>query len=167
MARGPSQTTIDWTPEREERCGRLWRDGASAGEIAKLLGGITRNAVIGKVHRLGLARERAGAFKRVARNYGYNTKVRRPRIKAPPKQLTRPKPLPVECLADPVIPAHERKGVLDLQRHDCRWPIGDPHSKDFHFCARRQAPGSSYCQAHLQRSVAPPAAVWSARRAAA
>ena len=56
---------------------------------------------------------------------------------------------------DVVIPPHERKSLQSLSRSDCRWPIGDPQHKDFHFCGRQQVSGRPYCEFHMRRGFQP------------
>lgn len=152
-----------WTEERVEILKKLWTEGHSASQIAKELGGVTRNAVIGKVHRLGLSGR---------------TTPSRP-VKKPPR-LARPKPrtqpsVPVQVADDaanaPVETARpERKGsdvleplalengetanVLNLKGSMCKWPIGDPADPNFAFCGRR-ASGGPYCAEHAKVAFQP------------
>jgi len=147
-----------WNEERVERLERFWAEGLSATTIANLLGQTTRNAVIGKVHRMGLA-ERAMTPQRA--------KIGRRRIK--PKALVRPA-VPLMCppkdlleadlftvaAEELVIPPKERKTLQMLGDKDCRWPIGDPQSPDFHFCNRQKVAGLSYCEFHARRAFQPP-----------
>ena len=109
-----------WTEERVEQLRQLWSDGLSAKKIAKQLGGITRNAVIGKARRLKLSNR--AAVRVVKRN-------------------SRPiRPTPV------YDPRHVR--LPDLMSNMCKWPIGDPRHSDFHFCGGDTQVGASYCDHH-------------------
>ena len=127
---------MGWTDERVEVLKRLWLEGLSASQIAKQLGGVTRNAVIGKVHRLGLSGRAAPsqptrpAFR--APRPARPAAVAHRRVEAP-RHEARPAPRPI-------IPYVEEPGtatVLTLGAHMCKWPIGDPSSAEFSFCGRR------------------------------
>ncbi|HEY3696266.1 GcrA family cell cycle regulator, partial [Phenylobacterium sp.] len=137
-----------WSETRVTTLSQLWLDGLSASQIAKQLGGVTRNAVIGKVHRLGLSgRAPASAPSRAPRTA--TSRSKRPR-RAPPLRKP-PAPPPVQAYA----PAPEGPGLIEdmalLGAHACKWPIGDPKSPDFSFCGR-PADGR-YCAAHEQTGV--------------
>ncbi|QUD87129.1 cell cycle sigma 70 cofactor GcrA [Phenylobacterium montanum] len=142
---------MGWTDERVENLKRLWLDGLSASQIAKQLGGVTRNAVIGKVHRLGLSGRAAPS------------QPTRPVFKAPrpPRPVaTAPAPRRVETPAQPApVPTVyvEEPGsatVLTLGAHMCKWPIGDPSSDGFTFCGRRAGEGP-YCIEHARVAYQP------------
>lgn len=133
--------TSPWTVETTQRARRLAADGVSATDIADELGhGITRNAVIGKLNRLGVHYDRSG-----------QTSKPRP---APP--TTRPRWSPL------LTPMKKRKDVLvdakvtpvsffDVEEHHCRWPIGDPHNLDtFRFCGAPKVDGIAYCAKHAK-----------------
>ena len=144
-----------WTDERVELLKKLWAEGLSASQIAGRLGSVTRNAVIGKVHRLGLS----------GRATTSRMKSHRPR--APPGGPPMGNPAfralyqaeaeafqpPVEEL---VIPMAERKYIQTLTECSCRWPIGDPQAADFHFCGKNKVPGLPYCEFHARRAFQPP-----------
>lgn len=136
---------MGWTDERVEQLKSLWTEGLSASQIARALGGVTRNAVIGKVHRLGLA-GRAGPT-RVER-------VRSPSAHKPAVRLAAPEPMVVE--EAPVILADGSFAtMLTINDRMCRWPIGDPSEHEFHFCGRSPKDGSPYCEAHARKAYQP------------
>jgi len=165
-----------WTDERVELLKKLWSDGLSASQIAAELGNVTRNAVIGKVHRLGLSgRAKSAAQPAAPRNAA-------PR-KAPPRSPSHPManpaahatrgahalapafapaveieaeaaPLPSE---DVVIPFSERVTIMELREYMCRWPMGDPTSPDFRFCGARSQTGLPYCSYHSRIAYQPAA----------
>ncbi|MEW5687478.1 MAG: GcrA family cell cycle regulator [Pseudomonadota bacterium] len=151
-----------WSEPRVTTLRTLWLDGLSASQIAKQLGGVTRNAVIGKVHRLGLGGRGApsapGRASRVSA-----PRPARPR-RAPVHTVPRLAP-PVRIAVAPPSPAPEGPGlVTDMARlgvHACKWPIGDPKSPDFSFCGRHAA--GRYCAAHETQGVRPGTA-WRADR---
>lgn len=143
-----------WSETRVTTLSQLWLDGLSASQIAKQLGGVTRNAVIGKVHRLGLSgRAAASAPSRAQRTA--TARPNRPRRAAMAAPAVR-KP-PVRLPAQECAPAPEGPGLIGdmalLGAHVCKWPIGDPKSPDFSFCGR-PADGR-YCAAHEQTGVRP------------
>ena len=157
-------TTASWTEDRVGALKKLWLEGQSASQIAKTLGGgVTRNAVIGKVHRLGLSG-------RAAPSQPARTTFRaaaRPRPTAPaapvqapsaPRRIEAAAPRPV-MTAQPAVPAPmpELPGtatVLTLGAHMCKWPIGDPSSREFSFCGRRASEGV-YCGEHSRVAYQP------------
>jgi len=106
---------MGWTDERVEQLKSLWTEGLSASQIARVLGGVTRNAVIGKVHRLGLA-GRAGP-----------ARTERPRSMSPRSVVRIAVPEPEIIEEDPVVLEDGRFAtVLTINDRMCRWPIGDP-----------------------------------------
>jgi GcrA cell cycle regulator len=147
---------MGWTDERVELLKKLWQDGLSASQIAKQLGGVTRNAVIGKVHRLGLS-GRATPSK-PARTVFKAPRPARPVAAAPAVQRRSPEPLAaLQAHASPVRYIEEAPGmatVLTLAAHMCKWPIGDPALDNFTFCGRRSSEGP-YCCEHNQIAYQP------------
>lgn len=159
-----------WTPERIERLNTLWQEGLSASQVAKLLGGVTRNAVLSKVHRLGIAgRATASAPSRPARPPRRDPAPRVARPKAAPDRPRRV--LPTIAMAPPAAdafpayaadpsplrpPVEEGPGsatIMTLGRNECSWPIGDPQADDFTLCG---APaGGRYCQRHAALAYQP------------
>lgn len=132
-----------WSDDRVQTLAGLWRDGLSASQIARRLGGVTRNAVIGKIHRLGLSGRAAPSLPGVRpAKPKAERRLRRPR-KAPPRSArpsvttAAPEPLPESGLAS----------VVSVRRGQCRWPIGDPLADGFCLCGR-QAVRGAYCAAH-------------------
>lgn len=165
-----------WTDERVELLKKLWSDGLSASQIAAELGNVTRNAVIGKVHRLGLSgRAKSAAQPATPRNAA-------PR-KTPPRSPSHPMATPathatrgahalapvfapeaaIEAEAAPlpsedvVIPFSERVTIMELREYMCRWPMGDPTSPDFRFCGGRSQTGMPYCSYHSRIAYQPAA----------
>jgi len=132
-----------WTEDRVELLKKLRAEGLSASQSARTMGDVTRNAVIGKVHRLGLS--------------GRATTSRADR----PRRATIPKPQPKPVVAEPLTVAEatlsngEYAPVLTLNGVMCRWPIGDPGANDFHFCGNQTDAASPYCEAHAQMAYQP------------
>jgi len=151
---------MGWTEERVGILKKLWLEGLSASQIAKQLGGVTRNAVIGKVHRLGLSGRATPsqpvrpAFKTPRPPRPAASASQAPRRMAPPSHHHQPGSGP-----EPLTPVYyvEEPGsatVLTLGAHMCKWPIGDPASDNFTFCGRRIGEGS-YCTEHARVAYQP------------
>ena len=150
---GWGAVTSGWTQERVDLMAKLWKDGLSASDVASRLGGVTRSAVIGKVHRLGLS----GRTKRMGRAAAINQHRRNAWKTKPTAKFPRPAikivAEPWVPIAEPFVPVEERKSLLNLQDEDCRWPFGDG---PFSFCACAKEPGLPYCRPHAQIAFAPP-----------
>jgi GcrA cell cycle regulator len=147
---------MGWTDERVETLKKLWLDGLSASQIAKQLGGVTRNAVIGKVHRLGLSGRATPS--QPQRPIFKAPRAARPAITAPaPRRAI--EPALATAAAQPVAPYQpEEPGsatVLTLGAHMCKWPIGDPSSDGFTFCGRRSEREGPYCVDHARVAYQP------------
>jgi GcrA cell cycle regulator len=129
---------------------KLWLDGLSASQIAKQLGGVTRNAVIGKVHRLGLSGRAAPS--QPARPVFKAPRPPRPAHAPAPRRVEAPQapnPAPVFYVEEPGSAT-----VLTLGAHMCKWPIGDPATDSFTFCGRRSGEGP-YCAEHARMAYQP------------
>ncbi len=147
-------TSTGWTDDRVTTLKKLWLDGLSASQIAKQLGGVTRNAVIGKVHRLGLSGRATPS--QPARPVFKPQRVARPAQPAP-TVIRRPVAAPVQTLPEPIhrIEQPGSATVLTLGAHMCKWPIGDPSSDGFSFCGRRTGQDGPYCLEHARVAYQP------------
>jgi GcrA cell cycle regulator len=155
---------MSWNDERVETLKKLWAEGLSASQIATRLGGVTRNAVIGKVHRLGLAGRAKPAAAAAA------SRPRKPRSASPTLRVSRTAVRGNTALAqayelelepepemlDNVIPLGQRRTLLELTEETCRWPIGDPGSPDFFFCGGSTIASLPYCAYHARLAYQPP-----------
>jgi GcrA cell cycle regulator len=150
---------LGWTEDRVGALKKLWLEGQSASQIAKALGGgVTRNAVIGKVHRLGLSGRAAPS--QPART---TFRAARPRPTPAPAQPSAPRRIEA-AQSRPVPPTPPRPEplpdlpgtatVMTLGAHMCKWPIGDPSSTEFSFCGRRASEGV-YCVEHARVAYQP------------
>jgi GcrA cell cycle regulator len=145
---------MSWTDERVQLLKKLWQDGLSASQIAAELGSVTRNAVIGKVHRLGLSGrgQPTSTIKRQRR--AHSTSVRRPRHTISHGNLALQGDLDAFAEADyrprrnVVVPIAKRLSLQMLTEHTCKWPIGDPGDEDFHFCGHDSLETGPYCEYH-------------------
>jgi GcrA cell cycle regulator len=160
---------ISWTDDRVDLLKKLWGDGLSASQIAGELGGVTRNAVIGKVHRLGLSGRAKAPQAQTPRQKKPTTRpatsTARPvsgisvgnlAMKAEAVPAARPQPAAqpsVYSLSEEPLIANAN--VLQLNEQTCKWPVGDPSAEDFHFCARRSDVGIPYCGYHARIAYQP------------
>ena len=167
---------MGWTEERVELLKKLWMEGLSASQIAASLGeGVTRNAVIGKVHRLKLSgrakpasstprvRNNPRPARRVSSSSGRSSfSSSRPRsINAAPMLGATALKVSEEYEAEAYqatqveeleIPVEQRLSLLQLNEHTCKWPIGDPLSPDFYFCGQSSNEAQPYCEFHSRRA---------------
>jgi GcrA cell cycle regulator len=166
---------LSWTDDRVELLKKLWTEGLSASQIAGRLGsGVTRNAVIGKVHRLNLtgraqppratqpraprkqrepslAGGRQGATPSMP-TAGSHAMKPMLRAEAQPRQQALPEPQPLR-LVD--LPKGGRVTILHLSDKTCKWPIGDPGTEEFCFCGHGPRAGSPYCEYHARLAYQP------------
>jgi GcrA cell cycle regulator len=139
-------TQANWSDDRVEQLKTLWTEGLSASQIARALGGVTRNAVIGKVHRLGLA-GRASPSRSERPRLPMAPKVPSVRSHVPAAPVVEEDPLQLED--------GSHATVLTISDRMCRWPIGDPAASEFHFCGHNPKSGSPYCEAHARKAYQP------------
>ena len=140
---------MSWTEERIEKLKELWKKGLSASQIAGSLGGTTRNAVIGKVHRLNL-QQRAISKKttpRINTDHNTNAEVKTQKL----GRKARFKALLLDKNFEPENP----KKLEELNDETCRWPLGHPYEKKFYFCGRKPIEKFPYCKLHLLYAFQP------------
>ena len=131
---------MSWTPERESQLRELWNAGLSASRIAAELGSTTRNAVIGKAHRLGLSGR--ATRKGGGKSSGGMRLVSRVSSPRPPRAQIRPR------YVEPVERSENAVSLEELTDKHCKWPLGDPRTREFHFCGTARMEGMSYCDYH-------------------
>lgn len=177
---GPSGNTVQnpkWDPEGNEvELKKLHGEGFSAGKIAKKLGFSSRNAVIGKLHRLGIVKPkpigqrahlnhpappvtRGEKISKGLHDYATTKRINeqrqhKPRVKLPEDQLpplAPEMPLP-DNEFDAAIPLEQRRTLLELTSFTCRWPCGNPASPEFYFCGGPADLAASYCRVHTMRA---------------
>ena len=139
---------MSWTDEKVEKLKELWGKGNTASQIAEIIGGITRNAVIGKAHRLNLSakiKTRAATS-----NESFDNSIENKNIKTR-KGRNRFKSLIIEKDFEPENP----KQLEELDENSCKWPIGHPDEKSFYFCGRSSLKDFSYCKLHLLYAYQP------------
>ena len=133
---------MSWTHERIEQLKKLWEAGYTASNIAAELGGITRNAVIGKAHRLGLS----GRMKSKSKVSSVSIVRKR---KMPVNKNS--KIIELTTSVEPMNPT----SFADIKDGLCRWPLGEPEDLDFKFCGRKCAEGMIYCTEHHSLAYQP------------
>ena len=169
---------MSWTDDRVEILTKMSAEGNSASQIAKELGGVTRNAVIGKVHRLGLSNRATTST--TSKTESKTKSAPKGNLKAKQKvrkvETTEPKPDNVTSLRRQIIPAGQplppqpsaneispealarvseiekkakKLSLLELTEKTCKWPVGDPATEDFWFCGLATQSGKPYCEAHV------------------
>ncbi len=159
---------MSWTDDRVEILKKLWAEGLSASQIAGRLGGVTRNAVIGKVHRLGLSgrattsrAKPARARKHKTTRQGGTTRLglfssNSTAMRSLSTNPDGPKEEPFRSqYVELDIPLEERVDLVDLKESQCRWPIGDPQESGFHFCGKHKEDGTPYCEYHAEIAFQP------------
>jgi len=140
---------MSWTEEKVSKLKELWGKGNTASQIAEIIGGISRNAVIGKAHRLNLS---AKIKTRTAvSNKNFEKSVEPNGAQSKRGRKSRFKSLIIEKDFEPENP----KQLEELDESSCKWPIGHPDEKNFYFCGRSSLKDFSYCKLHLLYAYQP------------
>ena len=140
---------MSWTDEKVAKLKELWGKGNTASQIAEIIGGISRNAVIGKAHRLNLS---AKIKTRTATtNQKFDDLIVEKNIKSRRSRKSKFKSLIIEKDFEPENP----KQLEELDENSCKWPIGHPNEKSFYFCGRKSLKDFSYCKLHILYAYQP------------
>ena len=140
---------MSWTDEKVAKLKELWGKGNTASQIAEIIGGISRNAVIGKAHRLNLS---AKIKTRIATsNEDLDNSNDQKNIQSGRGRKSKFKSLIIEKDFEPENP----KQLEELDENSCKWPIGHPNEKSFYFCGRSSLKDFSYCKLHLLYAYQP------------
>ena len=139
---------MSWNDEKVAKLKELWGKGKTASQIAEIIGGISRNAVIGKAHRLNLS---AKIKTRISSNNNYTNIQDELKIKSKKGKKSKFKSLIIEKDFEPENP----KQLEELDDNSCKWPIGHPDEKSFYFCGRTSLKDFSYCKLHLLYAYQP------------
>jgi len=140
---------MSWTEEKVAKLKELWGKGSTASQIAEIIGGISRNAVIGKAHRLNLSSKIKTRNASSIQNYDNNSEENNSKQKRGRKSKF--KSLIIEKDFEPENP----KKLEELDESSCKWPIGHPEEESFYFCGRSSLKDFSYCKLHLLYAYQP------------
>jgi len=140
---------MNWTPEREKKLRELWKKGHSGSQIATLLGNTTRNAVIGKAHRLNLQ----------TRSISKKTTFK-PELEKNDQSISKPQKMGRKArfkalLLDKNFEQENPKKLEELTDQTCKWPIGHPYEEKFYFCGRTPMEKFPYCKLHVLYAFQP------------
>ena len=140
---------MSWTDEKVAKLKELWGKGNTASQIAEIKGGISRNAVIGKAHRLNLSAKIKTRTATSTQNF--ENSIGEKNIKDKKIRKSKFKSLIIEKDFEPENP----KQLEELDENSCKWPIGHPDEKNFYFCGRSSLKDFSYCKLHLLYAYQP------------
>ncbi len=140
---------MSWDEKKVAKLKELWGKGNTASQIAEIIGGISRNAVIGKAHRLNLSAK----IKTRAPINNQNLRSNNEEVKSSSNKIRRSKfkSLLIEKDFEPENP----KQLEELNENLCKWPIGHPNEESFYFCGRSSLKDFSYCKLHLLYAYQP------------
>ena len=139
---------MSWTEEKIEKLKELWGKGNTASQIAEIIGGVSRNAVIGKAHRMSLS------AKLQHRKLNYNNISNEIKIDETSKKRTR-KSRFKSLLLDKNFEPAKNLNLEELTEHTCKYMEGHPNEKDASFCGRKTIEKFSYCPLHLMMVFQP------------
>tara|TARA_B110000037_G_scaffold194763_1_gene230691 strand:+ start:12 stop:512 length:501 start_codon:yes stop_codon:yes gene_type:complete len=140
---------MSWNEEKVSKLKELWGKGNTASQIAEIIGGISRNAVIGKAHRLNLSSKIK--TRNTSSSQSFNSSPEENSFKQRQGRKSKFKSLLIEKDFEPENP----KKLEELDESSCKWPIGHPEEKSFYFCGRNSLKDFSYCKLHLLYAYQP------------
>ena len=140
---------MSWTDEKVAKLKELWGKGNTASQIAEIIGGISRNAVIGKAHRLNLSAKIKTRTATSSQNFDNTSNEKN--IQSRRGRKSKFKSLIIEKDFEPENP----KQLEELDENSCKWPIGHPNESTFYFCGRKSLKDFSYCKLHLLYAFQP------------
>ena len=140
---------MSWNEEKVNKLRELWGKGNTASQIAEIIGGISRNAVIGKAHRLNLSSKIKTRNTSSTQNFNINAEENS--FKQKRGRKSKFQSLIIEKDFEPENP----KKLEELDESSCKWPIGHPEEESFYFCGRSSLKDFSYCKLHLLYAYQP------------
>ena len=140
---------MSWNEEKVEKLKELWGKGSTASQIAEIIGGISRNAVIGKAHRLNLSSKIKTRNASSSQNFDNNSEENSSKQRGGRKSKFQS--LIIEKDFEPENP----KKLEELDENSCKWPVGHPEEESFYFCGRSSLKDFSYCKLHLLYAYQP------------
>ena len=140
---------MSWNEEKVEKLKELWGKGSTASQIAEIIGGISRNAVIGKAHRLNLSSKIKTRNASSSQNFDNSSEENS--LKQKKNRKSKFQSLIIEKDFEPENP----KKLEELDESSCKWPVGHPEEQSFYFCGRSSLKDFSYCKLHLLYAYQP------------
>ena len=140
---------MSWNDEKVEKLKELWGKGSTASQIAEIIGGISRNAVIGKAHRLNLSSKIKTRNASSSQNFDDSSEENSSKQRRGRKSKFQS--LIIEKDFEPENP----KKLEELDESSCKWPVGHPEEESFYFCGRSSLKDFSYCKLHLLYAYQP------------
>jgi GcrA cell cycle regulator len=140
---------MSWNEEKVSKLKELWGKGNTASQIAEIIGGISRNAVIGKAHRLNLSSKIKTRTTSSSQNF--NNNLGENNSKQGQGRKSKFNSLIIEKDFEPENP----KKLEELDENSCKWPVGHPEEESFYFCGRSSLKDFSYCKLHLLYAYQP------------
>ena len=140
---------MSWNEEKVEKLKELWGKGSTASQIAEIIGGISRNAVIGKAHRLNLSSKIK--TRNASSSQNFDTSLEENSSKQKKGRKSKFQSLIIEKDFEPENP----KKLEELDESSCKWPVGHPEEESFYFCGRSSLKDFSYCKLHLLYAYQP------------
>ncbi|MDC0516619.1 hypothetical protein OAN70_04385 [Candidatus Pelagibacter sp.] len=139
---------MSWNEEKVEKLKELWGKGSTASQIAEIIGGISRNAVIGKAHRLNLSSKIKTRNVSSSQNFDNGSEENSSKKRGRKSKF---QSLIIEKDFEPENP----KKLEELDESSCKWPVGHPEEESFYFCGRLSLKDFSYCKLHLLYAYQP------------
>ena len=140
---------MSWNEEKVNKLKELWGKGSTASQIAEIIGGISRNAVIGKAHRLNLSSKIK--TRNTSSSQSFDNNIEENNSKQRQGRKSKFKSLLIEKDFEPENP----KKLEELDESSCKWPVGHPEEELFYFCGRSSLKDFSYCKLHLLYAYQP------------